>query len=51
MHVYPDTIVHSVVPSGSYATAGQPHTAEDAARRLAEAGIRIPENPDLTVRI
>ena len=51
VHVYPDTIVHSVVPSGSYATAGQPHTAEDAARCLAEAGIRIPENPDLTVRV
>ncbi|UYP20168.1 phosphodiesterase [Rhodococcus sp. Z13] len=51
VHVYPDTIVHSVVPAGSYATVGQPHSAEDAERLLAEAGIRIPENPDLTVRI
>ncbi|MDO2381554.1 3',5'-cyclic adenosine monophosphate phosphodiesterase CpdA [Rhodococcus ruber] len=51
VHVYPDTIVHSVVPTGSYATAGRPSTAEDAAQRLAEAGIRIPENPDVTVRV
>lgn len=51
VHVYPGTIVHSVVPTGSYATAGQPHTAADAERRLAEAGIRIPENPLLPARV
>lgn len=51
VHVYPETIVHSVVPTGSSATAGRPHTAEDTERRLAEAGIRIPENPALSVRV
>jgi 3',5'-cyclic AMP phosphodiesterase CpdA len=42
VHVYPETIVHSVVPIGSYATVGEAVSADETARRLQEAGIRIP---------
>ena len=42
MHVYPDTIVHSVVPIGTYETVGEEVSAAETARRLAAAGIRIP---------
>lgn len=42
VHVYPDTVVHSVVPIGAGATVGEPATPEQAADRLAEAGIVIP---------
>ncbi|MEE2031341.1 phosphodiesterase [Rhodococcus chondri] len=51
VHVYPDTIVHSVVPTGSYATAGRHVTAEETVQRLADAGVRIPENPDLALSV
>ncbi|MFT2815530.1 phosphodiesterase [Leifsonia sp. A12D58] len=40
VHVYPDTVLHSVVPLGSYAALDY-IDAEESARRLAEAGIRI----------
>lgn len=43
VHVYPDTIVHSVVPTGAYETVGESVSAEDAAQRLADAGVRIPQ--------
>lgn len=42
VHIYPDTIVHSVVPIDRGPTVGAPATPEEAARRLAEAGIVIP---------
>jgi 3',5'-cyclic AMP phosphodiesterase CpdA len=42
VHVYPDTVVHSVVPIGYGPTVGQPATPDEAAERLAEAGIVIP---------
>ncbi|MFC9770730.1 MULTISPECIES: phosphodiesterase [unclassified Pseudarthrobacter] len=43
VHVYEHTIVHSVVPMGSAATVGEYVTAEETARRLEAAGVRIPE--------
>lgn len=42
VHVYPDTVVHSVVPIDRGPTVGQPATPEQAAHRLTEAGIVIP---------
>ncbi|WP_216893850.1 phosphodiesterase [Nocardia alni] len=42
VHIYPDTVVHSVVPIDQGPTVGQPATPEEAAQRLAEAGIVIP---------
>lgn len=42
VHIYPDTIVHSVVPIGAGPTVGEPATPEQAAKRLADAGIVIP---------
>ncbi|MFF0529138.1 phosphodiesterase [Nocardia amikacinitolerans] len=42
VHVYPDTVVHSVVPIDVGATVGEPATPEEAAAKLAEAGIVIP---------
>ncbi|WP_426765666.1 phosphodiesterase [Pseudarthrobacter sp. 1G09] len=43
VHVYEHTIVHSVVPMGSATTVGEHVTAEETARRLEAAGVRIPE--------
>jgi 3',5'-cyclic AMP phosphodiesterase CpdA len=43
VHVYEHTIVHSVVPLGSAATVGEYVRPEETERRLAAAGIRIPE--------
>lgn len=43
VHVYEHTIVHSVVPLGSTTTVGEHVPAEETARRLAAAGVRIPE--------
>lgn len=51
VHVYPETIVHSVVPTGTYTTTGRHVTAEETAKRLAAAGVRIPENPDLALSV
>lgn len=42
VHIYPDTVVHSVVPIGHGPTVGTPATPGEAAARLAEAGIVIP---------
>ena len=47
-HVYPETIVHSVVPIGAYKTVGEEVSAAETARRLAVAGIRIPEEGEAT---
>ncbi|NYD78604.1 phosphodiesterase [Arthrobacter cupressi] len=45
VHVYQDTIVHSVVPLGSSRTVGEYVSPEETRRRLAAAGIWIPERP------
>ncbi len=42
VHIYPDTVVHSVVPIDRGPTVGSPSTAEEAARTLAAEGIVIP---------
>ncbi|MFC9998819.1 phosphodiesterase [Nocardia sp. NPDC127526] len=42
VHVYPDTVVHSVVPIGAGPTVGEPADPRQAAKRLADAGIVIP---------
>ena len=41
VHVYPNTVLHSVVPLGHYPTLDYVD-AEESARRLAADGIRIP---------
>ncbi|WP_072688267.1 phosphodiesterase [Rhodococcus marinonascens] len=43
VHVYPETIVHSVVPMGTHDTVGEYVTAEAAAQRLGDEGVRIPD--------
>lgn len=43
VHVYPTTVLHSVVALGNYASLDY-ITAEESARRLAAQGIRIPES-------
>ncbi|MET1089633.1 MAG: phosphodiesterase [Arthrobacter sp.] len=43
VHVYEHTIVHSVVPLGNSTTVGEYVSPEETERRLAAAGIRIPE--------
>lgn len=43
VHVYEHTIVHSVVPLGTAPTVGEYVSPEETERRLAAAGIRIPE--------
>ncbi|MEV6429259.1 phosphodiesterase [Nocardia sp. NPDC051463] len=42
VHVYPDTVVHSVVPIDRGPTVGTPSTPEEAARTLADEHIVIP---------
>ena len=42
VHVYPDTIVHSVVTLDDGQTVGEYVSAEETAARLAAAGVRIP---------
>ncbi|MFQ6392245.1 phosphodiesterase [Nocardia sp. KC 131] len=42
VHIYPDTVVHSVVPIDRGPTVGSPSTPEETARTLAEEGIVIP---------
>lgn len=44
VHVYDDTVVHSVVPIGSYDTVGEYVPAGEVARRLANAGVRIADS-------
>lgn len=43
VHVYADTMVHSVVPIGEHPTVGEHVTAEESKRRLTAAGVYIPE--------
>lgn len=45
VHVYEHTIVHSVVPMSGGVTVGEPADADEVRRRLAEAGITIPQHP------
>ena len=45
VQVYPDTVVHSVVPIDTGPSVGETVTARQARARLAEAGIVIPEAP------
>lgn len=42
VHIYPDTVVHSVVPIGHGPTVGRPADPTEAAARLAEAADVIP---------
>lgn len=42
VHVYPDTVVNSVVPIGSFRTVGEYVGPEAVAARLAAAGVTIP---------
>ncbi len=44
VHVYPDTVVHSVVPMSSDQTVGEYVPAEETMRRLAAAGVRIADS-------
>lgn len=44
VHVYDDTVVHSVVPIGSYDTVGEYVHADEVARRLERAGVRIADS-------
>lgn len=48
MHVYPDTIVHSAVPIGTYESVGEEVSAAETARRLAAAGVRIPGSGEVS---
>lgn len=48
VHVYEHTIVHSVVPLGTAPTVGEHVSAEESQRRLAAAGVRIPEHAPRT---
>ncbi|GGF92113.1 3',5'-cyclic adenosine monophosphate phosphodiesterase CpdA [Rhodococcoides trifolii] len=43
VHVYQDTVVHSVVPISGGDTVGEYVSADETARRLADAGVRIPD--------
>ncbi|SNS86278.1 phosphodiesterase [Rhodococcoides kyotonense] len=44
VQVYDDTVVHSVVPIGSYDTVGEYVPADEVARRLAANGVRIADS-------
>ena len=50
VHVYDDTVLHSVVPVGNYPTVSNWVTAEETAEILAEHGVVIPDalNPHVT---
>ena len=48
VHLYEDSVVHSVVPLEESTTVGEPVGPEETAARLAAAGIRIPEDHRLT---
>jgi 3',5'-cyclic-AMP phosphodiesterase len=47
VHVYPETVMHSVVPIESGPTAGEAVTAQQAQARLERAGIVIPDAPQV----
>ncbi|OZF53555.1 phosphodiesterase [Rhodococcus sp. 14-2470-1a] len=44
VHVYDDTVVHSVVPIGSYDTVGEYVSADEVATRLDRAGVTIADS-------
>nr|WP_296776223.1 phosphodiesterase [Rhodococcus sp. (in: high G+C Gram-positive bacteria)] len=44
VHVYDDTVVHSVVPIGTYDTVGEYVSGDEVARRLDQAGVRIADS-------
>ncbi len=44
VHIYPETIVHSVVPIGTYPSVGEVVSAAETSRRLARARVRIPDS-------
>ncbi|MFZ2965117.1 MAG: phosphodiesterase [Rhodoglobus sp.] len=48
VHVYPTTVLHSVVPVGQYAALDWVDAAETR-RRLEQSGVRIPERVNLPV--
>ncbi|MCC3295159.1 phosphodiesterase [Arthrobacter sp. zg-Y411] len=48
VHLYEDSVVHSVVPLEESTTVGERVGPEETAARLAAAGIRIPEDRRLT---
>ncbi|WP_026550215.1 phosphodiesterase [Arthrobacter sp. Br18] len=45
VHVYEETIVHSVVPIGQHTAVGEVVPREETRRRLTRAGVRIAEAP------
>lgn len=45
VHVYEDTVVHSVVPVGTHTAVGETVPREETRRRLDAAGVRIAEAP------
>lgn len=47
VHVYEETIVHSVVPIGRHSAVGEVVPREETRRRLTEAGVRIAEAPSV----
>jgi Icc protein len=47
VHVYADTVMHSVVPVDSGPTVGEAVTAQQARARLEQAGIVIPDAPQI----
>ncbi|MFI5085232.1 MAG: phosphodiesterase [Actinomycetales bacterium] len=51
VHVYEHTVVNSVVPLGSTPTVGEYVDAAETQRRLAAAGVRIPEHTPRTSSI
>ena len=51
VHVYPETVVHSVVPVESGPTAGEAVTARQAQARLERAGIIIPDAPQVPCQL
>ncbi|MCQ1947700.1 MULTISPECIES: phosphodiesterase [unclassified Arthrobacter] len=48
VHLYEDSVVHSVVPLEESGTVGEQVGPEETAARLAEAGIRLPDALTLT---
>lgn len=47
VHIYQDTIVHSVVPIGDHPTVGEHVSPAETRRRIAAAGLKIPESGEL----
>jgi hypothetical protein len=47
VHVYPETVTHSVVPVDSGPPAGETVTARQAQARLERAGVVVPDVPQV----